>query len=169
MPTPYIHIPTSVTKLRGKHFSLVQEFVLKQLHHGTPKGYMRKAQAKILAVMVYYIVMGSLALSTYSYFLATDDGDFEAYTTYFNCQSVGIVPDRDCGEPPSIQTSALHRLATASFFLQGFLPTVILIFVVSCSNKRLGKMRNKLRQTLSLKFIQCHNSLNCVQLTYGQA
>lgn len=112
---------------------------MKQLHRVTPKGYVRKAQAKILVIMVYYVVMGSVALSAYAYFTVTNDDYFEAYTTYFDCQSVGVVPDRDCGEPPAIQSSALYRLATAALFLQGLLPTVILIFVVSCSNTRFGK------------------------------
>ena len=89
--------------------------------------------------------MGILTLSTYTYYLATDDETLEAYQSYFTCQSVGIRSDRDCGDVPNIRLQEFNAVASVALFLQGLLPLMILTFIVSCR----CCSKNQLSRTLS--------------------
>ena len=102
------------------------------------------AEVKIIVIMCYYVIVGTLAYSTYGYFLATDTGlrTFREFQEYATCQSIGIQADRprDCGDAPDFRPLGTDVLVSASFILQLLLPLVILIFITncrSCSKKRL--------------------------------
>ena len=89
-----------------------------------------KAEVKILVIICYYISMGVSILSVIAYTHATSERDIKTYQRYFICQSAGIQPDRDCGDPPEIHLQTLHRLTSVGSFLQSLMPVVILIFVI---------------------------------------
>ena len=119
---------------------------MKRFHHGKkPESSVRKAEIKILTIVIYYIIMGTATLSTTTYFLATNDETAEEFQVYFSCQSFGIVPGKDCGDPPNIQLQPFSILATVSYFLLGLLPTVILIFTKNCNcfNSCINKFKSK--------------------------
>ena len=107
---------------------------MKRYHHGNkPGSSVRKAEIKILIIIIYYIIIGAVTLTSYTYSLAINDEVAEEFQVYFTCQSFGIVPDKECGDPPNIQLQLFNILATVSNFLLGLLPTVILIFTVNCN------------------------------------
>ena len=106
---------------------------MKRFHLRGSNGQATKAEIKIFVIMCYYVVMGSFTLSTYAYHLATDDGLISVLQSYFACQSVGIQPDRDCGDAPDIRLQEFDVVATVSFVLQGLLPLVVFTFIVNCS------------------------------------
>ena len=115
---------------------------MKKQHCKDSKGYVWNAEAKILVIMCLYIVMGSVTLCTFSYFVVTANETSEAFQTYFSCQSVVMVPDRDCGD---VRLQGFNVLAFAANLSQGLFPAVVLIFVVSCPNykNRLGRDLHK--------------------------
>ena len=107
---------------------------MKQLQHNKrPKGHTGKAEAKIFFIVCYYVLVGTVTLTTYTYFITTDDETMEAFQEYFTCQSVGMQSDRDCGDPPDVRLRVFYTLASVAGILQGLLPLVILIFVMNCS------------------------------------
>ena len=108
----------------------LQEFTINRGLNGRPKKQIQNAQAKILMIMCCYIIMGVLTMTSYTFFVTTNDRTLESYQTYFLCHSIGVHPDIDCGEPPE---SIFHTLASVSAILLGLLPTVILIFTVKCT------------------------------------
>ena len=114
---------------------------MKQLQHNKhPKNHIKKAEVKILSIMCYYVLIVVVALTNYTYFIATDDETLEAFQAYFMCQSVGIQPDRDCGDPPDVRLRVFYTLTSVSAILLGLLPLVILIFIIKCScDKRCHK------------------------------
>lgn len=123
----------NIKSLNGSLF--FQEFVLKQFHLGfqRPKGHVTKAEIKILVIMCYYVVVDILTLSTYSYYLATFGEIFQEFRSYFDCQSAGIQPDRDCGDAPDVQLQEFTVVSSMSYILQSLLPLVVLIFIANCS------------------------------------
>ena len=114
---------------------------MKQLQHNEhPKNHIRKAEVKILSIVCYYVLIVVVALTTYTYFITTDDESSEAFQAYFMCHSVGIQPDRDCGDPPDVRLRVFYAFTSVSAILQGLLPLVILIFIINCScDKRCHK------------------------------
>ena len=112
---------------------------MKQLQHNRPpKSHIGKAEAKISFIVCYYVLMGTVALTTYTYFITTANDTSEALQAYFTCQSIGIQPDRDCGDPPDVRLQAFYTLAAVAAILPGLLPLVILIFIVNCTCDKRG-------------------------------
>ena len=100
-------------------------------HKRSKSNPIRKAEIKIFVIMSYYIVEEILTLSTFSYYLTTDDEAFSEFRNYFACQRIGIQPDRDCGNAPDIRSPGFTVVATVSQFLQSLFPLVILVFVAN--------------------------------------
>ena len=113
-----------------KSFNGKQKFVLKRGKQATPVG---KAQAKILFIVCYYIAMGTLVLTSYSYYQVAEEANIQALSRYFVCQSTGIQSGRDCGEVPNIHLEVFDSLFAVGSILVGLLPAVILIFTVKCN------------------------------------
>ena len=117
---------------------IIQEFVLKSFQGNKPRQiHIGIAEAKVFMIVCYYVILGSVGLSTYTYFITTDDDTAEAFQHYFMCQSVGVVPGLDCGDLPNVRLQEFGKLASVAATLIGLSPLVSLIFVVrlSCSRK----------------------------------
>lgn len=69
-------------------------------------------------------------MTSYTFFITSNERILESYQTYFLCQSIGVQPDIDCGEPPK---STFHTLASVPAISLGLLPGVILTFTVKCT------------------------------------
>jgi hypothetical protein len=116
------------------------------MHKRSPNNSITKAEIKIFVIMCYYVVEEILTLSTFSYYFTTEDETFSELQSYFMCQSIGIRPDRDCGDAPDIRSQGFIVVATVSQVLQGLLPVVILVFIIDfnavvrisskCQNRR---------------------------------
>ena len=106
---------------------------MKRFHLQGSNGQVTKAEIKIFVIMCYYVVMGTFTLSTYTYRLATDSGLVNVLQLYFACQSIGVQPDVDRGDPPDVQLQEFSVVATVSFVLQGLLPLIVFTFIVNCS------------------------------------
>ena len=103
---------------------------MKQFDHKRSKdNSITKAEIKIFVIMSYYIVGEILTISTFSYYLTTDDESFSEFQNYFACQRIGIQPDRDCGDAPDIRSPGFTVVAIVSQVLQSLLSLVILVFV----------------------------------------
>ena len=131
------------------HF--IQEFFLKRfdLQRSRSKSHVTKAEVKIFVIMCYYVVMGIFTLSIYGYYLAADTGTFSEFQEYSACQSVGIQPDRDCGDAPDFRSQEIDVLAFVSSVLQILLPLIILIFIANYTSNCCCKMQ--LLKTLAEK------------------
>ena len=76
----------------------------------------------------------------YSYSVTNYDETSEAFQTYFTCQSVGIQPDRECGDSPDVQLQVFNTLVSVAAILPGLFPLANLILIVNCScDKRFCK------------------------------
>ena len=106
-----------------------QEFVLKRGKQSTP---IVKAQAKILFIVCYYVAVGTIVLTLFTYYQVAGEADIQAVSLHFVCQSAGIQSGRDCGDVPNIHLDSLTALG---IILIGLLPVVILIFTVKCNCK----------------------------------
>ena len=105
---------------------ILKKFLLKE----KPRANIGKAEVKIFVIVCYYISLGVILLSVFTYTRTTANEESAAFKKYFICQSVGMQPDRDCGDAPEVHLQTLHRLTPVGFFLQSLMPIVILIFVV---------------------------------------
>ena len=75
----------------------MQQFISKFLSKGFKKAHeIGKAEAKILFVTLAFILISSLILITFSYFVSISDQLFQILGNYFLCQSTGLQPDREC-------------------------------------------------------------------------
>ena len=92
-----------------------------------------KAQAKILFIVCYYIVTGTLFLIPLMYYQVTEEAAIQAVSRYFVCQSTGIQSGRDCGEVSAIYLAVFDSLSTLGIILICLLPAVVLIFTVKCT------------------------------------
>ena len=113
-----------------KLFNGKKEFVIKTGRQATPIG---KAQAKILFIVCYYIILGTLVLTLYTYYQVAGEADIQAVTRHFTCQSTGIQSGRDCGDVPNIHLAVFDSLSALGIILIGLLPAVVLIFTVKCN------------------------------------
>ena len=86
--------------------------------------------------MCYYVTVGASTLTVYCYSITTDDKISKAFQNYFMCQSIGIQPDRDCGDSPDIQLQEFNTLTSVAAIIQGLFPLIILIFIMNCSCDR---------------------------------
>ena len=99
-------------------------------------GLLKKAEAKILFIMCYYVLVGTLVLTLFTYFEATEDVEFQAIETFFVCQSNGLESGNDCGDTPQIHLAVFDSLAALSIILVGLLPSVVIAFTVKCQHRQ---------------------------------
>ena len=108
-----------------------------QLSKSNQAGGVGKVEAKILFIVCYYIIMGTMALTLFTYFEVAGDADRQAVTRHFACQSTGLQSGKDCGEVPNVHLEAFNSLSGVAIILIGLLPAVILAFTVKWNcNKR---------------------------------
>ena len=92
-----------------------------------------KAEAKILLIMCYYIVLGTLVLTVNTYYQVAGEAVAQAVISHFDCQSAGTQSGRDCGDLSNLYVAVFNALSDLGVILIGLLPAVVLIFTVSCN------------------------------------
>ena len=86
--------------------------------------------------MSYYVLVGTLVLTLFTYFEATEDVEFQAIETFFICQSSGIESGNDCGDTPQVHLAAFDSLSALAIILIGLLPSVVVAFTVKCEHQQ---------------------------------
>jgi uncharacterized membrane protein YesL len=92
-----------------------------------------KAEAKILLIMCYYIVLGTLVLTVNTYYQVSREAAAQTMASHFSCQSAGVQSGRDCGDLSSLYVAVFNVLSDLGIILIGLLPAVILMFTVACN------------------------------------
>jgi uncharacterized membrane protein YesL len=113
-------------------FDRKRELILKRGTQTTPS--IGKAQAKILLIMCYYIAVGTIVLTLFTYYQVAGEADIQAVTSHFACQSAGTQSGRDCGDVPNVHLKLFDSLTALGIILTGLLPAVVLIFTVKCNS-----------------------------------
>ena len=93
-------------------------------------GSARKAEAKILFIVCYYVLLGTLVLTLFTYFEATSDVERQMIEQHFTCQSGGTESGNNCGITPRDHLSVVTWMTAVAIVLTGLLPLVIIIFTV---------------------------------------
>ena len=102
---------------------------------------MGKAEAKIIFVTVVYILISSLLLVTLTHAVVTREREIQILSDYFQCQSTGLHPGKECDETSRhVQSTPLDTLVEVAIILEGLIPICALIFVAKCNcNHKLFK------------------------------
>ena len=93
----------------------VQEFILKKMLARKKVGNVGKAEIKIAAIIIYYILIGVMGLAAFTYFM---NYQTDAFSQYIVCQSSG---KESCQEEFSISKIDIFFMATPSVMVS-FLP-----------------------------------------------
>ena len=106
-----------------------------QSSSGAGQSIMKKAEAKILLIMCYYILLGTVVLTLFTYLEESGENPevMQAIEQHFTCQSTGIQSGKDCGKPLRTFLSAYSALSAVSTILSGLLPMVIMAFTLKCT------------------------------------
>ena len=63
------------------------------------------------------------------YGLVMRERNADIIRSYLLCQSTGLHPGKECGDPPDVQLRVLNSMGTTSVFFQSFVPVVVLLFI----------------------------------------
>ncbi len=122
-------------------FSQQQEGLFRAKQDKVPMK-MGTAEKKIFIIFCYYIVLGIIALSTFTEAVRNDDETAEEYRKYFRCESAGIDPnDPDECDRSGFENNDTLFLTAATYVLVGIFPAVNLIFAVN--NRELKQVFTK--------------------------
>jgi uncharacterized membrane protein len=99
-------------------------------------GLLKKAEAKILFIMCYYVLVGTLVLTLFTYFEATKEAEFQVIETFFICQSSGLESGNDCGDTPQVHLAGFDSLSALAIILIGLLPSVVIAFTLKCKYRQ---------------------------------
>lgn len=116
----------------------LQKSALRRLaasEHSKDAGLMRKAEAKILFIMCYYVLLGTVVLTLFTYLEEVGSEVYKAIEQHFVCQSKGVQPEMNCGDSPKAQIATLTILSAISTTVAGLLPVVVVAFTLKCSCK----------------------------------
>ena len=93
------------------------------------------AEARVLFVVCYYVLLGVIGLVTLTYFEATNPSNLVAVREYFKCQEYGyhLSEGNVCGRRPSVRLLPFNVLSGVGIVQLAFIPVVILVFTVSCT------------------------------------
>lgn len=108
---------------------MLQNLTLKKVRKNRKKfGLAERAEIKLLAGLVYFILVTVLMLAADTYTTAaTPELYLNALLPYFACESVG--QDGNCQSLLSnVQRPNLYNLSVTSIVLLGFLPLVVFLF-----------------------------------------
>ena len=106
----------------GLHVINVQEFILKKLLARKKVGNVGKAEIKITAIIIYYVLIGVMGLATTTYF---ERYNTDAISQYIVCQSSGM---ESCQEVLHIRSNDEIFAVAASIVVLSFLPVVVILF-----------------------------------------
>ena len=104
----------------------IQEFVLKKVLARKKVGNVRKAEIKVTAIIIYYVLLGVMGLVAFTYFMRLNA---DAISQYIVCQSSG---KESCQEEFSISKNDIFFMA-APIVMVSLLPVVAILF--SCDPK----------------------------------
>ena len=125
--------------------SSIQELLLKKLLKKTRKQIIQvgKAEAKVLFVVCYYVILGVFGLITLTYFEATNPSNLVAVGEYFKCHFTGFHPGEvsHCGKRPSVRLLPFNILSAVGIVQLAFIPVVILVFTVTCTKSDCAKWK----------------------------
>ncbi len=93
---------------------------------------MGTAEKKIFIIFCYYVVLGVIALTTFTLSVKNDDETIAEFQKYFVCEGKGIDPNN----PEECDRSGFERyqtpgLTASAYILVGIFPAVSLIFAVN--------------------------------------
>ena len=102
-----------------------------------------RAEAKVLFVVCYYVILGVFELITLTYFKATNPSNIVAIGKYFKCQLPGFRPHETnyCGKRPSVRLLPFNILSGVGIVQLAFIPVVILVFTVTCTKSDCAKWK----------------------------
>lgn len=100
------------------------------------------AEAKVLTVLVYYILLGTVVLTILTNSL-TDLGSFyREATNYFLCEQSGIPSNSNCSR--SKLEGLVNPITTAvAFVLMGLYPAVSLVYVINIKDLKMLTTKRK--------------------------
>ena len=133
----------------------MQELCLKKLSRRTRKQVVQvgKAEAKVLFVVCYYVILGVVGLVTLTYFEATNPSNLVAIGEYFKCQLPGFYSKEvnHCGRRPSVRLLPFNVLSGVGIVQLAFIPVVILVFTVTFTKSDCAKWKTLSTCTKSSK------------------
>ena len=102
-----------------------------------------KAEAKVLFVVCYYVLLEIVGLVTLTYFEATNSYNLAAISEYFKCNLPGFLPGERgrCGSRPSVQMLPFSILSAVVITQLAFIPVVVLVFTVSFTRSNCETLR----------------------------
>jgi len=90
------------------------------------------AERKILIIFCYYVLLGVIALTTFTIFTRNSTQFSGAVAEYWLCESTGVNPENSCDRlRESFQQLSFPGLSAVSYILLGIFPAVNLIFAVN--------------------------------------
>ena len=102
-----------------------------------------KAEAKVLFIVCYYVLLEIVGLVMLTYFEATNPSNLIAISEYFNCHLPGFLPGERgrCGSRPSVQLLPFSVLSAVVITQLAFIPVVVLVFTVSFTRTNCERLR----------------------------
>ena len=95
-------------------------------------------------ILWYYTILGILGLVSSTYFNTTTDSNLSALRGLFQCESVGVRPDKDsCAELRRVVTfKPFFNAGLVVIVLLGLIPVVVLIFTIDVSKFKCKKSKD---------------------------
>ena len=123
-----------------------QLFVLKMGLKNSKVRKIGKAEAKILFVTSAYILISSLLLVMITHAVVTKEREIRSIIDYFQCQSTGLQPGKQCDETSrGLQSTPMDMLLNVAIIMEGLIPICALVFVAKCTcNCKFEKLRRSL-------------------------
>jgi len=90
---------------------------------------MGTAEKKLLIIFSYYVVLASIALTSFTLSIRNSDNFISGIQAYFFCEQGGIDPDNPCSRDYLI--NSYPSIATLSFILLALFPVVNLIYAIN--------------------------------------
>ena len=103
---------------------------------------MKTVERKILVILCYYILLGAIALTSYTFSTRSVDEFTKGVSRYFLCESPGMDPDNPC-DRSGFENLSYPILTLFGYILLGLFPAVNLIFAVDIRELKLwcGRFR----------------------------
>jgi len=90
------------------------------------------AERKILIIFCYYVLLGVIALTSFTVFTRNGALFGDAVADYWQCEITGVDPENSCDRlKDSFEALTYPGLTSVSYILLGIFPAVNLIFAVN--------------------------------------
>ena len=95
---------------------------------------MRTAERRILIIFCYYVLLGVIALTAFTYSIVNSNTLLDEYKKYFLCESKGIDSNNPEGcDRSGFENNKIPALTILSYILLGIFPAVNLIYAVNAT------------------------------------